>query len=422
MKQLLFPCFLLVALACVCIASTSEEFFFGCPAFESILDQRTASRVTEGNQLVLLTNGSAYIETFFALLESAEHHVNLQTFIFLVDSMGSQVLEILQKKAEQGIPCRLLFDPIGVLQKKKSYLLSLNAPHFSLRAFSRQPFQIGASNYIAHEKILEVDSRVALVGGANVDEVNALGYSSSQAWSRGVNQAPHLDMNFLVRGPAVAEIQSVFFQTWNHIGLAEEPFHELPMEPAATPGSARVRVIHQQPYLSRDLPFRDVMILAIETAQDSIDIQTPFFSPYPYELYQALIRAAQRGVQVRILTNSRQTCDRKHVYDSGRYYYDEIVSAGVQIFEYQAQFFHGKAALFDGVYAVVGSANVNVRSLYFDGEIVVAVEDPGFAQDLTLFFSEALAFSQLVSREELERESFFVNQVQKICSSFAWLN
>jgi cardiolipin synthase len=181
-----------------------------------------------------------------------------------------------------------------------------------------------------------------------------------------------------------------------------------------------VRVVQSNPEIDGLVGTTDKLYLrAIETAQKSITIENAYFLPPP-ELREALAAAAKRGVDVKVMTNSKASNDMGFVSDAARHFYDDLLEAGVKIYEKHGGTLHSKTATFDGQYSIVGSVNLNGRSKNTDAEVAVAVQDEGTARQLEQRFATGLAETQPVTLKELAGESFLLNLKQWALSTLAW--
>lgn len=159
---------------------------------------------------------------------------------------------------------------------------------------------------------------------------------------------------------------------------------------------------------------------AIRAAKRSITIENAYFLPAS-ELRAALLDAAKRGVAVRVMTNSYASNDTGAVADASRYFYDDLLKAGVKIYEKQGGLLHSKTATFDGQYSIVGSANLNGRSHGQDTEDAVAITGAVTARQLEDRFATGLSQTREVTQADLERESVLTNLRQWAFSNFAWI-
>ncbi len=160
---------------------------------------------------------------------------------------------------------------------------------------------------------------------------------------------------------------------------------------------------------------------AIETARHNITIENAYFVPPP-ELSKALIAAAKRGVNVQIVTNGATTHDNMPVFHASRYFYDELLEAGVRIYEKKGGTIHAKTATFDGAFSLIGSANLNGRSKGRDSEVIVAVKDRTLAREMEDRFTTVLPpASEEVTLDTLRAESVRANLKQWAWSTLAWM-
>jgi len=178
-------------------------------------------------------------------------------------------------------------------------------------------------------------------------------------------------------------------------------------------------VVQHRPHQDGDQNTHKLYLQAIRSATKSIHIENAYLVP-PEDLREALIDAAKRGVSVKVMTNSAQSNNHTIVSEAGRYFYDAMIAAGVEIYEKQGSTLHSKTATFDGFYSIVGSANLNGRSKGRDSESVLAVKDPDTAQQLEERFAEGLEDCQQVTAQDLAKDGFTTNLKQFALSRLAW--
>jgi cardiolipin synthase len=224
-----------------------------------------------------------------------------------------------------------------------------------------------------------------------------------------------------LEGPAVHDAQRGFLKNWAELGppVPDSERAGLFPDPTITPGGPAVRFVQHRPDEDGDEHTTNLHLHAIRSAEESITLENAYFVPPP-EIREALIAAARRGVDVKVMTNSYASNDMGVVSDAGRYFYDDLIAAGVQIYEKQGGTLHSKTATFDGQFSIVGSVNMNGRSDELDSESALAIMDPGTARRLEQRFADGVAETQQVTREELQDEGFFTNLRQWSLSLFAW--
>jgi cardiolipin synthase len=369
-----------------------------------------------GNEAVLLRGGDQFFPAVVAAIDAALHEVWFATYIFHDDSAAEQVAAALARAARRGVRVRVVVDGFGSLRplaQVQRWLAGSGVALVVFRPIERwwnwlQPGQLRR----LHTKLCVVDGTHGFVGGINViDDRNDLNH--------GWGDAPRLDFAVGLRGPVVEPIEQTVRAMWTraafgHDWRAEvlsmarsaEPLTQarrlmrrlriLPAEPPA--GGADLRPVRAA-FLVRDnvrqrRSIERAYIEAIRTAARRIDIVVPYF--YPGRSFRrALVKAARRGVQVRLLLQGK--IDYRFAGLAARVLYDELLAEGVQIFEYQAAFLHAKAAVVDEAWATLGSSNIDPLSLLLNLEANVAILDEGFAAELSRAFELALTQSRQIT-------------------------
>ncbi len=314
-----------------------------------------------GNDVRLLVTGDEAYPRMFETIAAARSHIHLQTFILAHDEAGRRLMDLLLERARAGVEVRLLFDRFGSTPSVLSGFVRrwrgahprLHLAGWTLAKPWRRQFQLNLRN---HRKILVVDGRVAFTGGMNVSDVNV---------SRPGRPADR-DFHFEVRGPVVQELQYSFLNDWHFMtGETAERLlcaEHFPPQPAV--GGDLVRVANGEPAEeSETLP--DILFALLTAARRQILIVTPYFVP-TMDILRALRAAALRGIEVKLLVPKYNN----HVYAgwAGRSFYESLLTAGVQIVERAPPFLHAKALIVDDEVAMVGSANLDSRSLRLNYE------------------------------------------------------
>ena len=340
----------------------------------------------DGNQITpLLCGDEAYPEMLKAI-RSAKHHIHIQSFIIGKDSIGKQLLDALKEKANEGIHVRLLFDRFGSAPAhlKGFFRKYKNIPNLEITGWTqanifKRQFQVNLRN---HRKNLIVDGTVAFFGGVNIAEENL-----SNATRPAIR-----DYHFKVMGPLVHELQYSFLRDWFFITdappnslLCHEHFPE-----TKTSGSVKSRIIDSGPSIAPGL-LGEVFFNAIVLAQNQILIVTPYFVP-TIDILKALRSAARRGVDVRIILPEKN--NHRYAGQAARSLYEELLIAGVRIFERAPPFIHAKAMLIDDTIALVGTANLDIRSLELNYETTILIQDETTANQIKHNIHDELEQSQ----------------------------
>ena len=335
-----------------------------------------------GNRIVPLLTGDEAFPRMLAAIRAAQHHVHLQSFIVGNDDVGREFLDALAERARAGVRIRLLYDRFGSSHALWGGLFRRyrNMPDLSIAGWTqsnlfRKQLHLNLRN---HRKTLVVDGEVGFMGGVNLN-----GYSRS----RGARPAIQ-DHHFELRGPIVQELQYTFLRDW-HVMTDEDPrellsaqhFRRLP--PA---GEALARVVNSGPSSDLNLTV-DLFFNAVNSARKQVFIITPYFLPSE-DLLRSLRLAALRGVRVYLVVPEKSN----HWYTTwaARAMYEDLLEAGVRIFERRPPFIHAKSMTVDDRMAIVGSSNWDYRSLYSNYETSLAVYDPQFVMHLKLMMIEDL--------------------------------
>jgi cardiolipin synthase A/B len=356
-----------------------------------------------GNRVALYHETTEAYAAILAAAEAAKHHLHLEFFIFRSDESGVRLLELLTRKAKEGVRVRLLYDAMGSVHLRERALAPLRAGGGRVLAFLpinplRSRIQINLRN---HRKIMVVDGREAFTGGMNIGD-DYLGHGPRFSYWR--------DTFLRLQGPAVADLQRVFCEDWDF--AAGETLEEADYYPPLTKvGDEVVQVAASGP----DQEFntlREVYFMAFLAARKRLWVATPYTVP-DAGLTDALRLARQRGVDVRILTIARP--DHLVSFYAGRSYWTDLLAMGVKIYLYTKGMMHSKLVLVDGTWASVGSANLDNRSLHLNFEAGCLLYDASRVADLEAAFLRDLDSSQLLNPEEYERRSPLARAAENAC-------
>jgi cardiolipin synthase A/B len=364
------------------------------------------SPLITGNQVVLLQDGPATYRAMLAAIGSARDHINMETYILEADDVGHEFAQALIAKQRQGVQVNLIRDSVGTLNTPADFFQRMADSGIRVLEFNPlNPLSVRKDwelNQRDHRKLLIVDGRVAFLGGINISSVYASGSSgrrSARAKTNDSEAGPAWrDTDLQVRGPVVAAFQKLFLASWeNQKGepLAQKNYFPRP----EVVGNQVVRAIGSSP----DEPYSQIyatLLSAIASAESSVRMTNAYFAPDP-QLLAALEGAAARGVDVSLILPAQT--DSWLVFHAGRGYYDRLLRAGVKIFERRGVILHSKTALIDGVWATVGSTNLDWRSFLHNHELNAVVLGADFGRQVQSMFDKDLAASDAVTLEEWER-------------------
>ncbi|HEY2929036.1 cardiolipin synthase [Piscinibacter sp.] len=352
-----------------------------------------------GNKVVLLQDGASTYAAMFAAIRDARDHINIETYILDDDEIGRRFADALLARQQRGVQVNLIHDAVGSLGTPREYFKRLADGGIKVLEYGPvNPLTARAGwnvNQRDHRKLLVVDGRVAFLGGINISGVYSTGGSLRQSSRRRGGDLPWRDTHLQIEGPVVAEFQKLFIETWERQkGERLAPRHYFP--PPVQRGKEVVRALGGSP----EEPFSAIyatLISAIENAETEVLLTNAYFAPDP-QLRAALKAAVKRGVDVRLLLPS--ATDSALIFHAGRSYYDELLRAGVKIYERREALLHSKTALIDGVWSSVGSTNLDWRSFLHNQELNAVVLGPEFGSQMRAAFDRDVAVSNPITLEQ----------------------
>ncbi len=358
------------------------------------------SPLTTGNDVRLLQDGPATYRAMHAAILAAQDHINLETYILDDDEVGRRFAKTLIAKQQQGVQVNLIHDSVGTLDTPDAFFQELADSGIQILEFN--PINPMATrkdwtlNQRDHRKLLIVDGSTAFLGGINISSVYSSGSFKSRSRRKANNESDPVlawrDTDLQLQGPVVAEFQKLFLATWESQKGAPLPAKNY-FPPQKNVGSQVVRAIGSSP----DEPFSLIyatLLSAISSAESSVYLTNAYFAPDP-QLLDALEAAARRGVDVKLILPSQT--DSWLVFHAGRNYYARLLRAGVKIFERRGVVLHSKTALIDGVWATVGSTNLDWRSFLHNHELNAVVLGSAFGKQVAAMFVKDLAASDAIT-------------------------
>jgi cardiolipin synthase A/B len=380
--------------------------------------------LTVGNSVTLLQDGPATYQAMLAAIAQARDHINMETYILDDDEVGQLFSAALIAKQKSGVQVNLIRDSVGTLNTPPEFFARLIESGMAVLEFNpvnplsaRKGWEL---NQRDHRKLLIVDGRVVFLGGINISSV----YSGG-SFKRGTKLAKSAkstgpawrDTDLRISGPVVAEFQKLFIATWqSQLGptlVEKNYFPALQRE-----GPQVVRAVGSTPDEPVSLVYVE-LISAIANAQANVRITNAYFAPDP-QLLGVLEGAAQRGVAVDLILPSQT--DSWLIFHAGRGYYERLLSAGVKIHERLDVILHSKTALIDGVWATVGSTNLDWRSFLHNQEVNAVVIGGDFGQQVQTMFERDLAASKTITLSDWQQRPLTVRAKELFARIWAyWL-
>ena len=347
----------------------------------NFLQEDFGVKFTGNNRLVVFKTGKEKFDDLLPALRAAKQSIHLEYFNFRNDSISKELFAILVRKAAEGVKVRALFDGFGNSSNNRP----LRARHLdSLRArgveiYEFDPIRFPWINHVFHRdhrKIVVIDGVVAYTGGMNVADYYITGKPEFGEWR---------DIHTRVEGDAVGELQKVFLNFWNRVTHqnvhgaeyypgerdARNDFGMLKQDTTPTAGSKIIGVVNRDPCETPRI-IHDTFVHAIEHAEKQILIINPYLTLCRH-IKRALKKAARRGVDVQIMVS--QKSDIPVTPRVVEYNAHKLMKAGAKVYFFTGGFHHSKIMMVDSLYAFVGSANLNSRSLSFDYECNMLVAD-----------------------------------------------
>lgn len=396
----------------------------------------TGRPLTAGNEVDLLRDGPATHKAQLSAIRQAQHHIHLITYILTDDKLPQEYQEALLERRAAGVQVRLMFDSVGGRTVGEDFLKVLTDAGVEVRSYGSmnpladEPLRVSRRH---HRKILVVDGKVAFTGGINISDeyLRASGSSGKPAKKPEKSGASvgWRDTHIRVEGPAVAEFQRLFFESW---GQGHEP---IPPSPEYWPklerqGSMLVRAVTQQgrdvheaviqklglaggQRSKPDAPIYASYLAAIQEARRRIWITQAYFIPND-EFLDALKAAARRGVDVRVLVPS--TSDIGLMVQASRFHYAPLLDAGARIFEYKGPMLHAKTAVVDGAWSTVGSSNIDFRSFVHNDEANAIILGSSFGDEMERMFLDDVSDAREIMRKDWEHRAWTEKLRQRLAA------
>ena len=341
------------------------------PALSPVILQSqriTGMPILGGNSVELLPVTEEKIDRLVADIDAAKHHVHLLYYIFEPDQIGSRIAEALIRAADRGVKCRVLADAVGSRRlfslwsrtvlgqmRNKGVDVRRMLPASPLR---RKLARLDLRN---HRKLSVIDGTIAYTGSQNIVNPD-YGHPKAGKW---------IDLSGRFTGPVVGQLQAVFYEDWAF--ETDETLNEPDIFPRLKPtGETPAQAVPTGPTQETETLLR-VILAAINAAQRKIIITSPYLVP-DETMVLALSMAADRGVEVNIVVPHRS--DHPLVSAAGRAYFDRLLDAGVHIYQHYQGLLHAKTITVDDALALLGSSNLDIRSVYLNFEINVLLYGP----------------------------------------------
>ena len=391
----------LVSAACARVQSHLElpRLAAEDPSFLPTIEAYT-STAHGGNSATLLLNGDQIFPAQLAAIRSARVTISYAQYFYEEGPIGLEIAEALAERCRAGVRGHILLDGFGALAMPAAYRETMTLAGCEVATFRPLSpltllgvFGFGRDNKRNHRRMLVVDGQVGFTGGSGV----------SPKWTGdGRTEGHWRDTDVRIEGPIVSRLQGAFVENWleatgNVLG-GDAYFPPLPRR-----GSVSAQIVRSSPE-GGGFSMYTMFLLAMSSARRSIYITNPYFLP-DGRMTQVLTEAPRRGVRVVVLLPG--AIDNNIVRQASRSQFGTLLEAGVEIYEYQAGLLHAKTMAVDGVWATIGSTNLDTRSFALNEEVNAVLYDKDVAGQLEKIFADDLTYSRKVDYARWRGRGFF---------------
>jgi cardiolipin synthase len=370
--------------------------------FATALSALVDAPIDRGGEVTVLNNGDEFLPVLLDTIRGAKKSINFSVYIWSDGQMADQVLPALLAAQRRGVEVRILLDGFGGKDIADKAFDPLKAAGARVSKFRTPKLgQLTRFHRRNHRRAIVMDGDVGFTGGMAV----------ADHWLGHAQDADHWrDMMFKVTGPLAKDLQAAFADTWvSSTGEVLVGADLYPVSATSAPGVERFIHLANSPADDHEA-MEYFFLLPILAARESIWLVTPYFIPDAH-LSHALQDKAKAGVDVRLLVPGPKN-DNKLERASSHRRYDDLLSAGIKIYEYQPTFIHEKAAVIDGSWSVIGSPNLNYRSRQLDQENAIGILDRGLASRLRQEFLTDTTKAKAIDLKDWRRRNPFERMVE----------
>ena len=379
--------------------------------FRDTIGLHTGCVLNDGHSIEILTCGDETYPRLWADLRAAKTSITLQMYYCKPGRMANELRDILVERARAGVTVLFLHDAFGSMKLEKAWLASLEEAGVHLSSFRTFKFmQLHKLQSRSHIRVVVVDGKIGYTGGFGLDD---------KWYGDGRHENQWRDTNVRFTGPAVMQLQATFADGWC------EPTGELlsgdlffPVNEIDRSGPGVAGIVHAAPTIGSTIGER-LLALSISGAQKTLYISAAYFVPDD-DFRQLMIDRARRGVDVRILTCGEKG-DVKSTWYAGRHRYEQLLEAGVRIWEYTPTMMHAKTIVADGCYTMAGTLNFDNRSLAFNDETVLISLDSDVGKRMDEVFLADLPYSEEIELETFRQRPYSHRIKERVFSLFSRL-
>jgi len=368
----------------------------------TLLLNNSKALLTEYNSLKIYSSGKEAFDVILHDIETARDHIHLMYYIIEDDKLGNRVKDLLIKKAKEKVEVRVIYDDLGSWSLPNSFIEPLKKAGVQIHAFLpvRFPLFTNKINYRNHRKIVVIDGQIGHVGGMNIADRYVEGGAELGMWK---------DMQLRIEGEAVHSLQIIFHTDWYFV--SNELINDDKYFPEHYIKEKRLVQITASGPDSDWASIMQAYFAAIATAEDHIYIASPYFIPNE-SILTALKTAALGDIDVRLMLPKKS--DSHLVFRSTLSFVGELLEAGIKIYFYEKGFNHAKLMLVDGIFASVGTANMDIRSFDQNFEVNALIYDEEISATLEKYFLDDIENCSFYSLEEWENRHWLNNAKESL--------
>lgn len=360
--------------------------------------------LSRNNDIRVLTNGEEKFAALFEDLENAQDHINLEYYIFRDDDIGTQLQNLLIRKAKAGVEVRVILDGLGSHTLPASFIEKMRCASIMVSLFFplKFPRLFGTLNYRNHRKCVVIDGKIGYLGGLNIGD---------EYLSRDPKLGFWRDTHLRIEGESVQTMQATFLNDWYF--LTQQELQGQSFYPRLEVKEGILTQILAGGPDSQQEPMKELFFTILATAKKEIFLATPYFIP-DESMTMALKSAALSGLKVILLVQGKP--DHQLSYLASASYFEELLKVGVQIYRYQKGILHCKVLIVDRQVSIVGSANFDIRSFQIDFELSALIYSSEIAERLNFDFHQDLQESVLIHYEEFSQRSLWLKMKESNAS------
>ena len=361
--------------------------------FAHSIELFTGTHLDEGNKIEILLNGEGTYPKLWKDIESAKKTLTVQMYYSQPGAVADTMKKYLVDRAKAGVRVLLLLDAFGSQPLKKDWIADLRNAGVEV-AWLRplRWYTLHKATQRSHVRVVVVDGRVGYTGG----------FGLADYWlGDGKHKDQWRETNVRFYGPTVAALQAAFAAGWAET-TGELLTGDIFFPPVAFEdrGNVNAGLMHSLPTIG-STPAERFLALTIAGSRKTLYITNSYFVPN-IDFCDLLIKAAHRGVDVRVLTVGKET-DVKTTWYAGRALYEKLLAGGVKIYEYQPTMMHAKTIVVDGLWSAIGSMNFDNRSIAFNNESQILALDAGIGQQMDQIFLNDLQYAKEIKLEEFKK-------------------